>query len=262
MAKFNGPLSNPPIVYGLCQIQFATVGSVEAGIQAIHEPLRGDYPHRSPEDVSELQLSQHGVTAAPIQYRRWSMIDRPKTSGFILSPTALIYHTTAYRTFEYFLGQTLRGLRGVVEHLRPAVIDRIGLRFVDLIEAEAGTIDRYIERPLHGFEPNVEGFELQVQQQVIRGRTRQGELVFRISRARHSAPLPADLLPVSLKLREPAKDEESIFIDIDHFRANADADPDPEVLGKLILDLQGPMSTLFKDAVTEHAIKVWNTPRN
>jgi len=51
-----------------------------------------------------------------------------------------------------------------------------------------------------------------------------------------------------------------VIIDIDHFRDNADLDPDPRQVQQLIERLQGPMSALFKSAVTPFAIEQWNTP--
>ena len=262
MAKFSGRLRNPPVVYALCQITFPTVGTLEEPrAEAVHAPLRSDYPYRIPQSTAEFTISPGGGPPTAVTHRSWLLHDRRKQSGYVLGSTTLVYRTAAYQDFEHFLAQTLRGVEHAVEVLKPAVIERVGLRYVDLIESTSGEpLERYLEPPLHGFQPRVEGFNARVSQQLIRGTTKQGELVFRFSRARHSTPLPADLMDASLaNLRSPRADQESVFVDIDHFRENADLDPDPKALRQLILDLQDPMSTLFKDAVSEFAIKKWNT---
>ena len=146
--------------------------------------------------------------------------------------------------------------------LKPALIERVGLRFVDLIESTAeAELERYLEPQLHGYKPQLEGFKAQVNQQFIAGKTAQGDLHFRYSRAQHSAALPIDLLDPTLgAMRIPRDKQDSVIIDIDHFKDNADLDPDQTVLERLIRDLQGPMSTVFKDAVTSFACEQWNKP--
>lgn len=263
MAKFSGRLRKAPIVYALCQVKFPTVGPIdESRAEAMHGPLRSDYPYRVPQDTTEISINMGSGMPTPVVRRSWLLLDRRKSSGFSLDSTSLVYRTSSYTDFEHFVAETMRGVDGMLESLKPAVIERIGLRFVDLIEGqEVGDLKKLIEPPLYGFTPQVEGFEQQATQQFVRGRTPEGLLLLRYSRAKHSAALPADLADVSLAaMRTPRNDQESVIIDIDHFRDNADLDPDSAQIRRLIEALQGPMSTLFKDAVTQFAIEQWNTP--
>jgi hypothetical protein len=51
------------------------------------------------------------------------------------------------------------------------------------------------------------------------------------------AALPPDLFDASLAgMRTPNSDRESVIIDIDHFRDNADLDPDPSQVQQLIVN--------------------------
>lgn len=264
MAKFSGRLGKAPIAYALCQIKFPTIGPLdETKIEAVHGPLRLDYPHRLSQDATEFSIVA-GSDKPPMitNTRVWPLYDRKKTSGFIVDSTAIVYRTAVYRDFEYFVDQTMRGVSAVLDALKPPVIDRIGLRFVDLIQANADEkLAQYIVEPLYGFIPDVPGFQPQSMQQLIRGMTEHGLLLFRYSRGRHVAAVPADLIDPTLSMtRMPKPDLESVIIDIDHFRENADLDPDPQLIRQVILDLQGPMSTLFKDAVTDYAIGQWKAP--
>lgn len=263
MAKFSGRLRKAPIIYTLCQVKFPTVGTIdEARAEAMHGPLRSDYPYRIPQETTEITVAMGPDMPTPVVRRGWQLLDRRKISGFSLDSTSLIYRTASYTDFEHFVAETMRGVKGMLESLKPAVIERIGLRFVDLIEGqEDGDLNKFIEAPLFGFTPKVEGFEPQATQQFVRGKTPEGLLLLRYSRAKHAAALPADLADVALaEMRAPRNDRESVIIDIDHFRDNADLDPDPAQIQRVIEKLQGPMSTLFKDAVTQFAIEQWNTP--
>jgi uncharacterized protein (TIGR04255 family) len=264
VARFSGRLRNPPIIYALCQVKFPTVGPIEeARAEAIHATVRSDYPYRVPQETTEFSVAIGGASSpSPAVRRSWVLLDRRKASGFILDSTSLVYRTTAYADFAHFVAETMRGVKAMLESLKPAVFERIGLRFVDLIEGHHPVdLHKFIEPPLYGFTPHVEGFAPQATQQFVRGQTPEGILLLRYSRAKHGAALPPDLFDASLTgMRTPSSDRESVIIDIDHFRDNADLDPDPTQVQQLIERLQGPMSALFKDAVTPFAIEQWNTP--
>jgi uncharacterized protein (TIGR04255 family) len=162
--------------------------------------------------------------------------------------------------FEHFVSEAVKGLKPTLEILRPTLIDRVGLRFIDLIEAtDTAGLDSYIEAPLLGYKPQIDGFQAQLNQQMVMGKTTSGNIVFRYSRAQHPIAVPPELMdPTLAGLKKPQSSMESVIVDIDHFKDNADLDPNLEQLEKLIRDLQGPMSTLFKDAVTKFACDEWN----
>jgi uncharacterized protein (TIGR04255 family) len=261
VAKYNGRLANPPIVYAFCQIRFPPVGTIdETKATDIHASLREQYPHRTAQNIVELPFVTVGGGGAPTLKQAWFMYDRPKSSGFVLEPTTFAYRTTAYVDFEHFVGEAVRGLKQTFEILRPTLIDRVGLRFIDLIEgSDDADLDNYIEAPLLGYKPLIEGFKPLVNQQMVVGKTTSGDIVFRYSRAQHPIAVPPELMdPTLTGLKKPQPNAESVIIDIDHFKDNADLDPDLGLLEQLIRDLQGPMSTLFKDAATPFACEQWN----
>lgn len=262
MAKYSGRLVNPPIVYAICQIRFPTVGAIDEGrAGAIHSALREQYPHRISQNIVELPMMSAGATPTPTLRQAWFLYDRRKSSGYVIEPSNFAYRTTAYVDFEHFVAETLRGLGQTIEVLGPALIDRVGLRFVDLIEgSSAASLERFLEPPLLGYKPQIDGFKPQINQQIVAGKTTQGDILFRYSRANHTVSVPADLLDPTLSgLRTPKNDQESAIIDIDHFKDNADMDPNAAALEEFIRELQGPMSMLFKDAVTTFACEHWNT---
>jgi uncharacterized protein (TIGR04255 family) len=261
VAKYSGRLANPPIVYAFCQIRFPPVGTIdETKANEIHASLREQYPHRLAQNIVEMPFVTGIGNPTPTLRQAWFLYDRPKSSGFVLEPTTFAYRTTAYVDFEHFVTEAVKGLKQTLEILRPTLIDRVGLRFIDLIEAtDTAGLDSFIEGPLLGYKPQIDGFQAQLNQQMVMGKTTSGSIVFRYSRAQHPIAVPPELMdPTLTGLKKPRPSMESVIVDIDHFKDNADLDPNLELLEKLIRDLQGPMSTLFKDAVTKFACEEWN----
>jgi len=129
-----------------------------------------------------------GATPAPTLRQAWFLYDRRKSSGYVIEPANFVYRTAAYVDFEHFVAETLRGLRRTIEVLEPALIDRVGL-LEDFAQegSSAASLDRLLEPPLLGYKPQIDGFKPQINQQIVAGKTTQGDILFRYSRANHTA---------------------------------------------------------------------------
>jgi uncharacterized protein (TIGR04255 family) len=181
----------------------------------------------------------------------------------MLSTNQLITHTTSYVDSDDFRARIVSGFRTVHEIAKLGFIQRIGLRYIDLITAAADDkLEDYIDPSLVGFRPRVPGLTPAVSQQLLRTNSSVGDvrgtLVVKVSRARHKSELPVDLLPIPLTIRRrPPASEESIFLDWDHFIENVNLDPDAKLLDAIMRNLKAPIATIFKEAITEHAVKRW-----
>jgi uncharacterized protein (TIGR04255 family) len=193
---------------------------------------------------------------------------RPSSSpssqtGFVLSTNQLITHTTSYVDSDDFRERIVFGFRTLHEIAKLSFIQRIGLRYIDLITASADdAVEDYIDASLIGFRPSICGLTPDVSQQFLRAKSNiggsPGTLLVKVSRARHASDLPTDLLPISLQLkRKPSPEQESIFLDWDHYIEQTNLDPDPELLAATLRELKAPIATIFKAAITEHAVKRW-----
>jgi len=262
MARIDGRLDNAPVVYVLCQIRFSPVEKMADYVPAIQEALRAQYPVFEREQIGGVSLGPNGQPLFVQNESRWRFETRDEQVGYMLSTSQLITHTTAYVDSEDFRGRVVSGFRIVHEFAKLGFIQRIGLRFIDLIIPTASDrIEDYVNPSLVGFRPSVPGLTPDISQQFIRAHsTLGGTLLMRASRALHSSALPADLLPTTLKLsRQPDPEQESMLLDWDHYIESANLDPDPDVLAEKLRSLKAPIAKIFEEAITAYAVKVWKS---
>lgn len=261
MARIDGRLANAPVVYVLCQIRFSPVEKMGDYIPAIQEALRAQYPVFEREQIGGVSIGSNNQPTFIQNENRWRFETRDQRTGYVLYTSQLITHTTAYIDSEDFRDRIVSGFRVVHEFAKLGFIQRIGLRYIDLItSADNDRIDDYVNPSLVGFRPTIPGLSPEISQQFLRARSNiGGTLLMRVSRALHSSALPADLLPSALKLtRQPNSDKESMLLDWDHYIDSVNLDPDPDALAEKLRSLKAPIAKVFEEAVTEHAVKVWN----
>lgn len=263
MAQFEGRLDNAPVVYVLCQIRFSPVEKMADYVPAIQEVLRSKYPNFEREQIGGVSFAPNAQPVLVQNETRWRFETRDSQTGFVLSTNQLITHTTSYLDSDDFRERIVFGFRTIHEIAKLSFIQRIGLRYIDLITASADdSVEDYIDASLIGFRPTIRGLTPDVSQQFMRAKSNvrgaSGTLFVKASRARHASDLPADLLPISLQLkRKPSPEQESIFLDLDHYIEQTNLDPDPELLAVTLRELKAPIATTFKAAITEHAVKRW-----
>jgi uncharacterized protein (TIGR04255 family) len=263
MAHFEGRLDHAPVVYVLCQIRFSPIEKMADYVPAIQEALRSQYPNFEREQIGGVGFAPNAQPVLVHNETRWRFETRDSQTGFMLSTNQLIAHTTNYIDSDDFRERVVCGFRTLHEIAKLSFIQRVGLRYIDLITASADdVVEDYIDPSLIGFRPNILGLTPDVSQQFLRARSNiggaPGTLLVKVSRARHGSELPTDLLPISLQLkRKPSPEEESIFLDWDHYIEQTNLDPDPELLAVTLRELKAPIATIFKAAITEHAVKRW-----
>lgn len=263
MGQFDGRLKNAPVVYVLCQIRFSPVEKMATYIPEIQEAFRAEYPNFEPEQLSGVTFAPNALPALLPNEKRWRFETRNSRTGFILSTNQLITHTTEYIDSDNFRERIVQAFEAIHRTAKLSFIQRIGLRYVDLITADDNeSVDDYIDKSLIGFRPAVLGLVPDVTQQFLRARSQvhgsPGTLLVKVSRAKHGSELPAELLPVSLEMsRKPSPDRDSIFLDWDHYVDQINLDPDPNVLASTLRELKAPITEIFKAAVTDHAVRRW-----
>lgn len=257
MTDFTGRLSRAPVVYVLAQIRFSAVLKMAEYIPAIQENLRGDYPRYEQQQTATLQIGGQGVAAPPLA-TRWSFEDKAQQCGFIIDQSSLVFHTSNYVDFPHFRDQLLEGVAIVQNIVNTPLIERVGLRYIDLImPTDDQPIERYMKPELVGFSLAPLGLNNEVNQQLVNARTEAGQIWVRFTKAMHASPLPPDLGSVALQLkRVPSVDKESAIMDTDHF-AEKSMDFDMDQLTQVIDALHVPLGDVFKAAITEHAIEQW-----
>jgi uncharacterized protein (TIGR04255 family) len=172
----------------------------------------------------------------------------------------LSFHATSYTDFDAFLREILRGFEAISKIAKVSLIQRVGLRYLDLIEgSEANSVQKFVHPLLMGFDPQISGLKAEISQQLFIAKSSLGTLVLRVSVGLHASAIPIELSPLSLNVsRNPDQSNTSIILDTDHFAENLSLTPDSKAIEDLLRQLKLPIAQTFKNSITEFAVKQWD----
>lgn len=253
-------LHNDPLSLVLCQIRFSKVRRMPEFIPQIHDLLRKE---GFPEDVSATvqqvvitpsgpQVTEHKQDEFRSKDNQWSLT---------ISEDMLALISTAYDRFEGFSNRLKRSLEIIdqIAEIHHGLIQRIGLRYVDVIDPRPGeTFRDYLQPSLHGPQSPVFSDEKQWMHLEFVGKTEAGTMIVRLTQNDQGIVLPPDIIhkPMKQKMKIDAGKIVTL-VDTDHF-----------VEGSWDYDLESIMSTTnelheainaawFNDLVTKEALQIW-----
>lgn len=244
-----------PLVCVLAQIKIAPVLSMSDYLPPIQERLRlSGYPKFQTIEQEEIVIG-----ARPIVRRstRWVFIDKNGLQGIVLSPGAIVLQVTSYSKFEEFTSSLLATLKIIGEAAKLALVERIGLRYVNRICPEAGeSLDQYLQPGVLGLPTEKIGTskgQLKFEQ---RGDTALGMLVIRVFQ-NEGADLPPGIEPLGLTL-PPAEANGGMktILDVDHF-SPLQRDFEPNALMADMWKLHEFTDRAFRAAITDYALNKW-----
>ncbi len=129
------PLAAPPLVRVLAQVRYPMIVSVEKRdfIAPFQEAIRREYPilREEPSVLLDLEGLEKRTSTTCVFQSLDSDWRATLTSEF------LTLETTLYTSRIDFLNRLRRVLEPLEAHIGPALVDRIGVRFVDRIEGES-----------------------------------------------------------------------------------------------------------------------------
>ena len=134
------PLSDPPLIVALAQVRFPTVASIarEDFIGPFQESIREDYPYLVHElETVSIQLSEGGVQAQTSSSPVWRFLDNPEKPVWkvSLATSFVALDTVDYPSHAEFLERLRAVLAALSQTVKPVGCTRLGLRYVDRIEA-------------------------------------------------------------------------------------------------------------------------------
>jgi len=141
-------LSRPPVFYVLTQAQFSPVKNIASYINEVQDQMRlNQYPEYQEELGLRLQPAIQGPQIEKV--KQWHMSARDKKSGFIINDSSIVFHTTDYSTHDSFLPEILKGLNILQSIVKLDSINRLGLRYLNLILPEANeNLGEYLDSKL------------------------------------------------------------------------------------------------------------------
>lgn len=259
---------NAPVFYVLAHIQFNAIPAMARYADEIADRLRKiGYP--DPQEEKQVVLS-FGVapdgSPNPQQVEqkevaRWRISNAEKTSGFLMLQDALIFHTTDYLDRDSFFAELRKGLEVVHEVIELSFVDRIGLRYLNVVKPETEeTLAQYLEPTARGLGQNfVTGLKHSMVETIAQ--LDYGTLVSRAFTTPWDGddpPMPPELMPLSLKVQDrfnPCKGLVTV-LDIDCFMQQR--------IPFSILDIEDSLQKLragigsaFDVSITPYAKKKW-----
>lgn len=263
------PLSQQPLALVLGQVRFSPVRQIDRYIPEIQEAFRQyGFPVERAGKVQQITVGRSaGVPVQVIEQERWEYRTRDEAWSVLVTQDGVVLQTTAYERFEGFadrLQYAVRTVLSTTEHERLGVVQRVGLRYIDVVQPRVGEDFRAYLRPgFHGTADEVfrDGtHRLHVES---KGRTQVGDdvtgrMIVRVVQNYQGRLLPPDLIGGAPKFTRRAKRGELItLIDMDHYIEGA-FDPDAGWVVARAYELHDRLvETFHEHVVTETAIEVW-----
>jgi uncharacterized protein (TIGR04255 family) len=256
-------LTHAPVYFTVAEVRFSPVLSLESYVPKIQEHLRRlGYPAYQAAEVLTLKViaAEAAAGASPISQRlpRHVFMDIGKTAAFVLTSSALSFHTTQYDVFETFLREVTKGLDVVHETVTLAYTDRIGIRYLDAVLPGAGeAIDRYLIPEVLGLSAKSGGI-LEQSFSETRRRLPNGQLIARCLIRNGRVGLPGDLQTVGLTLPERVTlfDGAHASLDTDAYFQGRESFATNTVQEHLD-SLHNEIAAAFRSTVTNHALTAW-----
>jgi uncharacterized protein (TIGR04255 family) len=260
--------SKQPLVLVLGQVRFSPVRQMGDYIPVIQEEFRRHgFPLERAGKVQQLIFGPGGgVPVQVVEQQRWEYRTKNETSSILVTENSVVLQSTAYEKFEGFAEKLLHAVRTVLaktEHDQLGVVQRVGLRYIDVVQPREDEDFRFYLRPgFHGVADEVfqQGtHRLHVES---RGKTSVGDetgtMVVRVVQNDQGFSLPPDLVGAAPKHTPRSKADELItLIDMDHF-IEGNFDPDADWVVARAYELHDHLvETFHEHVVTEEAIEVW-----
>lgn len=259
------PLGQNPLVLVLGQVRFSPVRRMDSYIPGIQEAFRRQgFPIERAGKVQQLTITPAGVQA--VEQDRWEYRTKDERWSATVFHDSVVLQTTAYERFEGFaekLEAAVTTVLGETEQDKLGLIQRVGLRYIDIIQPRAGESYRdYLRAGFHGAAdaPFQKGSHRLFVESV--GITDVGDppgtLILRVAQNDQGFDLPPDLVGGAPKRQPRAKAGELVtLVDMDH-SIEGNFEPAAEWVTERAYALHDRLVESFHEhVVSEKAIEVW-----
>ena len=250
-------LANSPLVLVLGQVRIAAVRTMPEYIPRIQDALRKNgYPIDVSKEVQEVLIAP-----GQPQYRsrpHWEFRNRDEVWSIIVGEEVVVIQTTAYTGAEEFLVELELAAETVASVVGDLVVERVGLRYVDLIQPQEGEDWRaYVKSGFHGVETDAFNPDSSTAFFQVTAETDVGRIIARMAQNRDGMALPPDLADhPPLGTPDLPTGKLVTVLDLDHFKVER-FDYTKDRLLDIASALHDNLDILFRDITTEHALFTW-----
>jgi uncharacterized protein (TIGR04255 family) len=255
-------LSKSPLVYVVAQIRFSAVESIAKYIPDIQDALRKRRFVRFDEGhITNVRLLPSGPELATVP--KWEFQTREQDAGIVISKDAIALHVSRYPGFANFCDVLKMALDVTHSTVSLALVERIGLRYVDLVKPGPDEdLEQYLNPRILGLQDEAVCVRQMIASSMqYSGATDVGVLTVRVIQRASGPALPPDLETTPLKHVLPTfvPGERSCALDFDHYieLEKEAVDFSTAIVMDRINRLHAPMHDVFRAAVTAHALAAW-----
>ncbi len=205
------PLENAPLIRVLAQVRFPSILAIEETgfVAPFQEAIRDIYPILQPEQTHGVVIGPQGITQVSPKMI-WRFVDISGNWRISLAPDFLAIETTSYLSRSDFLERLEKILVTLNEHIKPRIVERFGLRYVDRLEGEdINNLSSLVRSEVAGIIPTE--FGNQIYQNV-------NESLFKLSEGEEQILARWGLIPANATIDPSAiepVDEASWVLDVD-----------------------------------------------
>ncbi|HET7108119.1 MAG TPA: TIGR04255 family protein [Candidatus Acidoferrum sp.] len=256
-------MKKPPIFYTIGQIQFSPVLGMAKFVPDIQEELRRDFPDFQRGKIANVQIKaiDENVPVQVVTQERWHFNDLNRTSGYLLQPQSLVFHTTAYETSEHFLQKVLGGISIVQKYAELTYIESVSIRTLDAVIPEPDqNVREYLNPAVRGLSEGLDGHLKHSVMESLWEVPPHGVLISRVAIVKGALATPMDLFPLALELKPELRKldlGEHALVDSDRQHKERFAF-DPEEIRRRLLVVKRDATLAFQKSVSQFALERWN----
>ncbi|AVL71579.1 hypothetical protein CEQ07_09205 [Oligella urethralis] len=254
-------LTKQPLLFVLAEFRFPVIMQMENFLPEIQEKLRQELPLFEEQQSQDIKLQNDSVQI--VNSRQWAFIDKHRQKTVILEPSRIICSVSDYERFDGFEEFCLRALNTLKDIVRPSFIQRIGLRYADLVVSEDDDVrvSEYVEPSLYNnanFD-EVGGLIRKVNEFVLE--TEEGHMIVRTMFGNHNLSTFPDMnLPINLAVLDG--ESERVLLDFDHiWEAHGSKEPldfESEIISNKLKKMHRLSRKAFWNSITEKGIEAWS----
>jgi uncharacterized protein (TIGR04255 family) len=127
------PLKAAPLIFVIAQVRFPPILSIEDSsfVAPFQEAIREQYPILQLDKIDGLIFGAEGLT--PTKKMIWRFVDSEANWRVSLTSNSISLDTVAYLSRKDFIARLENVLKAIELHIKPQLVERFGLRYVDRI---------------------------------------------------------------------------------------------------------------------------------
>jgi len=249
-----------PLIVALAQVRMTPILSLESYIPKLQDLLRAsDFPRLITRKTKTTQYDAMGKVDV-VESTDWVFSDKAGHFSLVVGERSLSLVTSAYTTYEDFSRRMEDYLKLVHGVIKISGVERLGLRYVDLIEPSTDKpLSYFLESCVLGLSLEELGNRITSFSQTVIETSSNRKLAVRTTELPSGLVLPPDLISLQLKLRKPhVLNQPFGILDLDHYAEYPEPDDyDTATVMGNFSELHDVVDQAFRKATTEGAKLDW-----